>query len=257
MATTDYTLGGARLFFNDGGQDGAAGNGYLDLGNIPNFSVERTIAEIEHFAYIASSSSRQKDLNIVTDIGMSFNFAVDELFAENWNIILFGNGTTSTTQSGSAITDEAATAPVLLDRSIFTAETNISALTVDGSGGTPTYTLNTDYELINAVTGEIKILSTGSITTGLALELNYTSAARTRNRIVPGDDTSILGSARLEFEGQNGGDITWIINNCEIKPDGSSPLSSTEVSESNLILNILVDKVVTPTEPFGYVMHGA
>jgi len=78
MATTDYTLGGARLFFNDGGQDGAAGNGYLDLGNIPNFSVERTIAEIEHFAYIASSSSRQKDLNIVTDIGMSFNFAVEE-----------------------------------------------------------------------------------------------------------------------------------------------------------------------------------
>ncbi|MCP4989331.1 MAG: hypothetical protein GY928_25730 [Colwellia sp.] len=257
MATTDYTIGGARLFFNDGGQDGAAGNGFLDLGNIPTFSVERTIAEIEHFSYIASSASRQKDLNIVTDIGMSFNFTVDELFSENWNIILFGNGTTSTVQSGSSITDELTTAPVLLDRSIFTAETNVSSLTVDGSGGTPTYTVDTDYELVNAVTGEIKILSTGSITTGLALELNYTSAARTRNRIVPGDDTSVLGSARLEFEGQNGGDITWIINNCEIKPDGSSSLSSTEVSESNLILNILVDKVVTPAEPFGYVLHGA
>ncbi len=256
MSTTDYTLGGARLFFNDGGQDGAAGNGYLDLGNIPTFSIERTIAEIEHFAFIASSLSRQKDLNIVTDIGMSFNFTIDELFSQNWNIILFGNGTTSTVQTGDTITDEAATAPIILDRSIFTAESEISALTIDGTGGTPTYVLNTDYQLINALTGEIKILSTGSITSGLVLELNYTSAARTRDRIVPGDDTSIKGSARLEFQGQNGGDITWIINNCEIKPDGSSPISSTEVSESNLILNILVDKIVTPAEPFGFVLHG-
>lgn len=257
MSTTDYTLGGARLFFNDGGQDGAAGNGLLDLGNIPTFAVERTIAEIEHFAFIASSLSRQKDLNIVTDIGMSFNFTVDELFAENWNIILFGNGTTSTTQTGATITDEAAVAPVLLDRSIFTAETNVTGLSIDGTGGTPTHVLNTDYELVNALTGEIKILSGAGISASDVLELNYTSAARTRERIVPGDDTSIKGSARLEFQGQNGGNITWIIQNCEIKPDGSSPISSTEVSESNLILNILVDKVVTPAEPFGFVLHGS
>ncbi len=256
MSNENYTLGGARLFFNDGGQDGAAGNGFLDLGNIPAFSLERTIAEIEHFAFIAGSLSRQKDLNIVTDIGMSFNFSIDELFSENYNIILFGNGTTTSTQSGATITDEEAFAPVILDRSIFTDETNISALTIDGVGGTPTYVLDTDYELINAVTGEIKILSSGSITTGLELELNYTSAARVRERIVPGDDTSVKGSARLEFSAQNGGDLTWIIQNCEVKPDGASPLSSTEVSESNLILNILVDKVVTPAEPFGFVKHG-
>ncbi len=256
MPTTDYTLGGARLFFNDGGQDGAAGNGFLDLGNIPTFSLERTIAEIEHFAFIAGSLSRQKDLNIVTDIGMSFNFTIDELFAENWNIILFGNGTTTSTQAGDTIVDEAATAPVLLDRSIFTAETNISSLVITDTVPNTPFILDTDYELINVVTGEIKILSSGSITTGLALLLDYTSAARTRERIVPGDDTSVKGSARLEFQGQNGGDITWIIQNCEVKPDGASPLSSTEVSESNLILNILVDKVVTPAEPFGFVKHG-
>jgi hypothetical protein len=257
MSTGDYTLGGARLFFNDGAQDGAIGNGFLDLGNIPTFSIERTIAEIEHFAFIAGSLSRQKDLNIVTDIGMSFNFAVDELFSQNWNIILFGNGTVSTVQSGDTITTELKNAPVLLDRSIFTDETNISSLVVTGASGTPVFDVTDDYLLVDAVTGEIKIVDGGAITTGLALELDYTSAARTRDRIVPGDDTSIKGSARLEFQGQNGGNITWIIQNCEIKPDGSSPISSTEVSESNLILNILVDKVVTPAEPFGFVLHGS
>lgn len=256
MSTTDILIGGGRIFFNDGGQDGAAGNGYLDMGNIPALAIQKAITEIEHFGYNATTRSRQKDLNIVTDIGMSLSFTVDELFAEMWNILLFGNGTTTQTQTGSAITDELTNAPVLLDRSIFTVESDISSLTIDGSGGTPTYVLDTDYEIVNATTGEIKILSGGSITTGLALELNYTSAARVREKVVPGADASVKGAARLEFTAQNGDDFTWIIQNCEVKPDGDSPLSSTEASEVSVVLNILVDKVVTPAEPFGAVLHG-
>ncbi len=256
MSTSDILIGGGRIFFNDGGQDGAAGNGFLDLGNVPSLAIQKAITEIEHFGFNATTRSRQKDLNIVTDIGMSLAFNVDELFAEVWNILLFGSGTTPQVQSGATITDEAATAPVILDRSIFTAETNISALTIDGTGGTPTYVLDTDYELINATTGEIKILSTGSITTGLVLELNYTSAARTRQQIIPGADPSVKGSARLEFTAQNGDDLTWIVQNCEVKPDGDSPLSSTEASEVAVILNILVDKVVNTAEPFGEVLQG-
>ncbi|MEE9356236.1 MAG: hypothetical protein V3U75_11655 [Methylococcaceae bacterium] len=256
MSTTDILIGGGRVFFNDGGQDGLPGNGYLDMGNIPALAIQKAITEIEHFGFNAVTKSRQKDLNIVTDIGMSLSFTVDELFAEMWNILLFGNGTTTQTQTGATITDEAATAPILLDRSIFTAESNISALTVDGTGGTPTYVLGTDYELVNAVTGEIKILSTGSITSGMVLELNYTSAARSREKIVPGADASVKGAARLEFTAQNGDDFTWIIQNCEVKPDGDSPLSSTEASEVSVILNILVDKVVNTAEPFGEVLQG-
>lgn len=256
MSTTDILIGGGRIFFNDGGQDGAAGNGFLDLGNIPSVSIQKAITEIEHHSFNAITRARQKDLNIVTDMGMGFSFTVDELFAEIWNILLFGNGITPQVQSGSSITDEAAAAPIILDRSIFTLETNISSLTIDGDGGTPTYVLGTDYELINAVTGEIKILSSGSITSGEVLELNYTSAARTRQQIIPAADPSVKGSARLEFTAQNGDDLTWIIQNCEVKPDGDSPLSSTEASEVSVILNILVDKVVNTAEPFGEVLQG-
>ena len=257
MSTTDITIGGARLFFNDGGQDGAAGNGMLDLGNLPEIAFQRVISEIEHFAYVASASARLKDLNIVTDLGFKIPVTIDELFAENWNILMFGNGTTTQTQSASSATAEDHNAPVILDRSIFTTFTNISSLVVKGSAGTPTYVLDTDYELINAVTGEIKILASGSITTGLALELDYDYAARSREEILPGKDTSIKGSARLEFEGGiNGNDVTWIINNCELKPEGDNSLSSTEPSQANMVLNVLVDKVVTPAEPFGSILIG-
>jgi hypothetical protein len=256
MSTTDYTIGGARLFFNDGGADGAAGNGFLDLGNIPTFTIDRNTTEIEHFAFIASALARQKDLTLITDIGMSFNFTLDELFSENWNILLWGNGTSAADQAGDTIVSEASAAPVLLDRSIFTAESNYSSVVIKDDGAVETFTVGDDYELTNPVTGEIKILSTGDIVAGEVLELSYTSAARSRTKIIPGKDTAIQGSARLEFQGQNGGSLTWVIHNCEVKPDGASPLSSSELSESNVILNILADKVVTPAEPFGYVHHG-
>ncbi len=258
MATTDILIGGGRIFFNDGGQDGLAGNGSLDLGNVPVLAIQKALTEIEHFGFNAVTRSRQKDLNIVTDIGFSLSFTIDELFAENWNILLFGNGTTPQVQSGSSIVDEVTTAPIILDRSIFTAETNISSFNIDDQLliASP-YILDTDYQIVNAVTGEIKILSTGAITSGLTpLYMTYTSGARTRQQIIPGADASVKGSARLEFTAQNGDDLTWIIQNCEVKPDGDSPLSSTEASEVAVVLNILVDKVVTPAEPFGEVLSG-
>ena len=257
MSTTDITIGGARLFFNDGGQDGAAGNGMLDLGNLPEIAFQRIISEIEHHSYNAAAAARLKDLNLVTDLGFKIPVTIDELFAENWNILMFGNGTTTATQSASSAVDELHNAPVILDRSIFTTFTNISSLVVTGPVGTPVYDLGTDYELINAVTGEIKILSGGTIASGGPLELDYSYAARSREEIFPGKDTSIKGSARLEFEGGiNGNDVTWIIQNCELKPEGDNSLSSTEPSQANLVLNVLVDKVVTPAEPFGSILIG-
>ncbi|GAF85149.1 unnamed protein product, partial [marine sediment metagenome] len=195
FGSANYLVGAGRVFFNDG-------NGFLDLGNIPGMSLTREITTLDHFAFV--NGARQKDLSLITASQMGLTFNIDEFNEENLNILMFGSGTAASAQSGDTITDEAATAPVLLDRSIFTAETNISALTIDGTGGTPTYVLDTDYKLVNAVTGEIQILSTGSITTGLTLELNYTSAARTRKKIVPGADFTITGSARVEFETTNG-----------------------------------------------------
>jgi hypothetical protein len=256
MGADDLTIGGGRIFFNHNGNDGAAGSGLLDLGNIPTLAVQKAITEIEHFSFNAISRSRQRDLTIVTDIGVSLSFTIDELFAENWNILLFGDGITPVVQAGGAQTDEAHTTPAILDRSIFTNETNISAVTITGLGETPTYVLGTDYEIVNPVTGEIKILSGGTITAALDILIDYTSAARTRQQIIPGADPRLKGSARLEFTAQNGEDLTWIIQNCEIKPDGDSPLSSTETSEIAVVLNILTDKVVTPAEPFGEVLQG-
>jgi hypothetical protein len=256
MSTTDVLIGGGRIFFNDGGFDGNAGNGLLDLGNIPTLAIQKAITEIEHFSFNALTKSRQKDLNIVTDIGISLAFTVDELFADMWNILLFGGGLTEQVEAGGGVVDEVAVAPVILNRSIFTVKRNISAVVITDDVPNAPFVLGTDYNVPDPSTGEIFIIDGGAITTGMDLLIDYTAAAETRQKIVPGADPSIKGSARLEFTAQNGDDLTWIVQNCEVKPDGDSPLSSTEPSEVSVILNILVDKVVNTTEPFGAVLQG-
>ena len=249
-------IGGGRILFNNGGHNGQVGDGLLDMGNIPTLSIEKALAQIEHFSFNANSRSRQRDLSIITDISIDLNFAVDELFSDIWNILLFGDGTTEEVQTAGSVSDEAVTTPAKLDRSIFTAKTDISNVVITGVGETPTYVLGTDYEIVNATTGQIRILSGGTITASLAILIDYDNGARTRNKIKPASDPSLKGSARLEFTAQNGDDMTWIIQNCEVKSDGSVPLSSTEPSEISVVLSVLTDKTVTPAEPFGEVLVG-
>lgn len=56
---------------------------------------------------------------------------------------------------------------------IIQLEEGLSAVTVTGTGGTPTYVLNTDYSL-NTQTGQITRISSGSIAEGATVEVDYT-----------------------------------------------------------------------------------
>jgi hypothetical protein len=253
-------LGGPRVFFNEGGHDGAAsGNGYLDIGHLPNKEFLQEVEKLE-YDQLLSNGERGTVLSKIIKKKLGASFTFDDFNAENVNLILSGDGPTSNVQAGGAITDEVAAAPVVLDRSIFTSETDISALSIDGVGGTPTYVLGTDYELVDAVTGEIKILSTGSITSGLALELNYTSAAKTTKLVKPGQDSLKQGSARIYVKtvgsSLNGLAWRWIIHNCTLSADGGIPIDPTAVSQAKLALDILADKVVDPANPYGKVLIG-
>ena len=256
---TNLLVGGPRVFFNEGGHDGAVGNGYLDVGHLPDIDFSQELEKLE-YDQLLSTGERGTTLSLITKVKLMTSFTLDDLNAENINILFSGGGTAANVQAGDTIVDEAALAPVILDRSIFTAETDISALGITGTGGTPTYVLNTDYELANAVTGEIKILSAGSITTGLVLELSYTSAAKTTRVISPGTDTLKQGSARIYVGtvGSSLNGLAWrrIINNCTLSAEGSIPVNPTAVSLTKLTLDILADKVVDTTNPYGKIYIG-
>ncbi len=247
MGANDYLVGQARVFFNDG-------NGFLDLGNIPNFSMQRNVTTLDHFT--VKDGVRQKDLTIITEASIGFSFSIDEFSAENLNLIMFGSGVTAANQSSGSAVSEVVNAPAILDRSVFLAFTNVSSVVVKDVTDTTTYVEGTDYEIVNATTGELKILSGGSISVSDELHISYDYAARNRSKIVPGKDFRINGSARLEIQTITGQDITWKINSAEIRVEGDSVLEDANWSASSLILDVTVDKTTTPSEPLGAMFAG-
>lgn len=75
---------------------------------------------------------------------------------------------------------------------------SVASVVVKGSGGTPTYVLDTDYSLTSLQRGIIECLSGGAITDGLALEIDLTLTALTGERLLkPQTAGAIKGDAFL------------------------------------------------------------
>lgn len=60
-----------------------------DLGNIVNFSISNEIAKKDHFK--SSGGRRTKDKTILTQVGATIKFALDEITAENLSFFALGD----------------------------------------------------------------------------------------------------------------------------------------------------------------------
>lgn len=96
---------------------------------------------------------------------------------------------TSTAKTGTTVTDEAHTA--FLDKFTPLLHTKISAVTITGSGGTPTYVANTDY-IVHADKGLIEFISGGTITDATAVLIDYTYADQHHVTVAPNNTEHYL-----------------------------------------------------------------
>lgn len=244
MGNENYLIGGALLYFNDG-------TGFRDLGNIPNISLNRTLKELEH--YTAKSGKRMLDMKLITEARFGLKFKLDEFNADNLNALFYGDGAADAAYSAGSVTDEEAVA--YIDRLIFTAKRNISAVVVKDDTGTTTYTAGADYSIEDAVTGAIKILSGGGIANEDIIKISYSYAAGTQKKIKVGQKFNVTGSARLEFKVLNGKPFTWIIGNAALKAEGDTALDSEKWSEADFTLDVLAASA-NPGEEYGHILEG-
>jgi len=262
---TDPLVTSPRVYFNDGGQAAngaagvpAAGNGYLDIGHLPQMELTPEQETLDYARIVNGERIKVMSLVIRQALGMTMTF--DEVNAENANLLLSGDGTTSNVQAGGSIGPESHIAPAKLGRSFFLTEVQASAIVITGSGGTPTYSSSSDYnEIANADNNEIKVLSTGTITSAAALRASYTSAAKNRDSISPLKDSLVEGSARIEIRtvgsALSGPTWTWIIENATLRASGGITFGGT-VAQPTLFLDVLADTVVYPLRPHGIVNIG-
>ncbi len=98
----NYLYGKGRLYFKKENS-----GGYLDLGNIPEFTITPEVTSAEH--YSSRSGTKKKDLSVVQESKMSSEFKMEEYSSENLNIAFLGGDILESSQavgniSGTAVT---------------------------------------------------------------------------------------------------------------------------------------------------------
>ncbi len=91
----NYTVGGTRFWFNRLADDSVSPvryEGYRDMGNVVDSSLEQAIEELEH--YSSKSGTRRRDRSLVTQIEEAITFTLDEPNAENLRAFFRGGAVT-------------------------------------------------------------------------------------------------------------------------------------------------------------------
>lgn len=188
-------LGSGCLFIDRLTSAGAA-QGLIKVGNATQFAIqpdadkkELVSRQCDSYGKVLATVTQPKPATVA--------ITLDEWDRDSLAMALFGD-VAATTVTGASVTDEEITARhdkwSELDYKI------VSAVTVTGPSGTPTYVLDTDYE-VDAEMGMIKALSGGSITDGATIEVDYTYASRVYDRVTGGTESNI--KARLLLKGKN------------------------------------------------------
>ena len=139
-----------------------------DVGNVSaaSFAIEQETKTQKNYR---GGGGNNAAVSIVSAVKLS----LDLTSFNNENLALALRGTIETV-AGAAVTDEAITARLGgFTPTLKMIDTTIAPV-VTGSGGTPTYIVDSDYTITAA---GIKVIDGGAITDGLALLIDYTSKA--------------------------------------------------------------------------------
>jgi len=228
-----YLSGQGALLIAERNIDGSP-KGFREVGNVSavNLGVETTVFEHKN----SCDGTRGIDLEIVQEINVSLTMTIEHMSKENLADALYG---TSNAVAGASATDEAVVAYHDLWSRLENCQ--VSSVVVTGTGGTPTYVVDTDYEL-NAVAGTIKALSTGSISDLDALEVSYTYAAQDN---VEGVTSSSAPIRWVRFEGLNTADsdnpVIADVFKASLQPLAELALITDEITQMEVETKVLSD----------------
>jgi hypothetical protein len=198
-------LGSGRIYIDR--KVGSVFQGLKYVGNATQFEIKENSEKKERIS--KDRANYGSALNTVfVKKPAEVNITLDDLDKDNLALVFLGT-TSSVSVTGASITDEAVVG--YKDAIIKTAHRKISAVTLTDTAGTTTYVLNTDYEIVDADLGLIKVLATGAITDGEALKVDYTYGGMTSNKVAGGTNSNII--VKVLFDGVNQADQSKAVVN--------------------------------------------
>lgn len=236
-------LGRGKIYFDRMTSLGVK-TGELFLGNCSAFEITPSAEEIKKY----SSATKAGELIAADTLRTTLALRIvgDEYSKENMAMALFGDNSVLS-QSTATITGEAI-ADVLQGRYYATAKRGLTAVSVKGTGGSPSYTLTTDY-LVDAVTGRIYIVEGGGIADATHIEVTYTYATIALPTVRGMNQGSIKGYIRFIPDPARGPKWECEIWRASVKSDGAMGFISDDYASWTLTGEIESDSVVHPNEP--------
>ena len=239
-AAGNYTLGRGRVLFATFASGQTPGP-WRYLGNTPEFNLTIEEETLDHFS--SDDGIREKDDSVSLEVTRTGTFICDDIQADNIALFFFGSKTTITqaSQSGQSENFSAVNQGEILQIGYTSAapfgSRALSALTVTGTGGTPTYVLDTDYA-VDLDRGLIQIISGGGIADGTDIEVNFTIDAFTSDRVVSGS-SPITGAMQYLANNPKGKNRDVFMPNVTITPNGDLPLKGDEWQQIPFSLEVL------------------
>lgn len=218
MGAENYTLGKGILYF-DRYQNGAY-SGYRDLGNAPSFSFNVNIEKLEHFS--SRGGLRVKDKEIISQLTPSCSFTLDEITAENFEILGLA---TIDDQSQAAATGESETIAAVVGK-VTLAKRGIKNVSV--VAGSTTLVAGTDYTIgaADAKAGQINFIDStdvqAAITASEDFVITYDCDAVDLKVVKLFTETEVIGRLKFVSDNPTGTQCTLVAKSVSLTPSGDT-----------------------------------
>lgn len=225
----NYTLGKGKLYFDPyDANDNTTGERYM--GNCPSIEVSVESESLEH--YSSESGIQEKDEEVLLRIVRNCNVTCDNMSDDNVSMFVIGNLSTIT-QTATPVVDEAHVVKQGRYYQLGASSSNptgvkgVTAVTVTGPSGTPTYTLTTDYT-VDAALGRVYIVPGGGIADDATIEVDYTPTANSRTQVASQSLSAVEGALRFVSDNPKGTNRDLYAPKVQLKPSGSFQLIGEE-----------------------------
>jgi hypothetical protein len=251
-SSENLLLGKGQVFFDRFDVNGVS-QGLNHLGNVETFELTTADDKVQKFSSMSAGAPLYKEVNRRRTI--TLKITGDEFHPENMALITMGSQAVLV-QAATAVVAEPVWAATKPGKYFSTAKLGpITAVAVKFGAGTGV--LGTDYAIINASVGIIRVLP-GTVLTG-AVTVDYTPTAYTSPTgpaVVSGGVSGVV-QGRIYFIGDpsTGPKVTVNVWRVNMSPDGAVGLISDDFAQMSLTAAVLDDSAVHPTSPLYEVVY--
>lgn len=249
MGAENYTLGKGILYFNRKDMNTGEFMGERDLGNAPAFSFNIAIERLEHFS--SRGGLRVKDKSIISQLTPSCSFTLDEITAENFEILALATVSEVKQVSGNA-TDEEHIAH--LGKYISLSKREVSNVVVKDDTGATTYVAGVDYLVEKTKKddqiGRVLILATGNIGEGDNLKISFDYAQASYKEVKLFTETQVEGELRFVSDNPAGTQTELRAWRVSLTPSSDVGFISDDWSTIQFQGEILKDEANHPESPY-------